>query len=138
MQHDSDKKQCQKIPNEFIIFARRSDLRFSSFEARYKVDVVLPINYLKNATGVDVNRKTGEIYWTDPGADVIKRASFDGKHVQTIVDSGISAADSLAVDSIGRKVNIVFYNISKKSTINCNCFFFLYSFTALLDRCGIE
>ncbi|KAK0093543.1 hypothetical protein PV326_013307, partial [Microctonus aethiopoides] len=104
LEHDSDKKQCQKIPNEFIIFARRSDLRFSSFETQYKVDVVLPINYLKNVTGVDVNRKTGEIYWTDPGADVIKRASFDGKHVQTIVDSGISAADSLVVDSIGRKL----------------------------------
>ncbi|XP_057339839.1 low-density lipoprotein receptor-related protein 4-like isoform X2 [Microplitis mediator] len=104
LEPNSNKKQCRKIPNTFIIFAHRVDIRFISFDTDYRVDVALPINFLINATGVDVDRKTGQIYWTDPGADIISRASFDGKHIETIISSGIDTVDSLVVDSIGRKL----------------------------------
>ncbi|CAD6208044.1 GSCOCG00010318001-RA-CDS [Cotesia congregata] len=104
LEPNSNKKQCRKIPNTFIIFAHRVDIRFISFDTDYRVDVALPINFLINATGVDVDRKTGQIYWTDPGADVISRASFDGKHIETVISNGIDTVDSLVVDSIGRKL----------------------------------
>lgn len=106
-QPNYNKKQCRTIPNDFIIFAHRVDIRVVSFDTNYRVDVALPMKFLKNATGVDVNRRTGEIYWTDPGLDVISKASFDGNHVEAIISTGIDTADSLVIDSISRKVKII-------------------------------
>ncbi|XP_011296947.1 low-density lipoprotein receptor-related protein 4 isoform X1 [Fopius arisanus] len=100
----TNQKKCRSVPNEFLIFAHRVDIRMISFDVNYRVDVLLPVNYLKNASGVDVNRRTGEIYWTDPGHDVIAKSSFDGKNVTNIVYTSIDTADSLVVDSVGQKL----------------------------------
>lgn len=93
------------MPKKFLVLAHRVDIRIVSFDVDYALDVVLPISYLKNASGVDVNLRNGEVYWTDPGEDVIKKASFNGRVVETVIDSGIDTADSLVVDSIGKKVS---------------------------------
>ncbi|XP_034949215.1 LOW QUALITY PROTEIN: low-density lipoprotein receptor-related protein 4 [Chelonus insularis] len=104
LEPNSDNKQCRKMPNDFIIFAHRIDIRFISFDTDYRVDVVIPLDSFVNTTGVDVDRKTGEIYWTDPGEDVISRASFDGSRIENIITSGIDTVDSMVIDSIGRKI----------------------------------
>lgn len=88
--------------------AHRVDIRILSFDVKYIADTVLPIPYLKNISGVDVDLKTGQIYWTDSGEEfsskVIKKANFDGKGITNVIDSGIDTVDSLVVDSVGRKV----------------------------------
>ena len=68
------------------------------------MDVAFPIPFLKNASGVDVNQVNGDVYWTDPGEDVIKKMTFNGSNVEMIIDTGIDSVDSLVVDSIGKKL----------------------------------
>lgn len=94
------------MPNEFLVIAHREDIRMISFDVNYAVDIVLPIANLKNAIGVDVDRRTGDLYWTDTAEDLIRRSSFDGRTIETIINNGIENADGLVVDSIGKKVCI--------------------------------
>lgn len=118
-----DGNTCPDVPNKFLLMAHRVDIRIVSFDVNYVLDVVLPISNLKNASGVDVNLVNGEIYWTDPGEDVIKRTNFNGSFVETVINTGIDVADSLVVDSIGRKVTIIFRAIlwRVKLTMNDCC-----------------
>ena len=44
----------------FLIFARRSDLRIVSLDVEYFADVILPVYGLKNAIAVDVDTVDGE------------------------------------------------------------------------------
>lgn len=92
------------MPDKFLIFAHRVDIRVLSLDVNYRVGVALPIPFTKNASGVDVNLRTAEVYWTDPGEDVIQKTTFNGSRVETIIDTGIDTVDSLVVDSIGQKL----------------------------------
>lgn len=64
----------------------------------------MPFPQLKKATSVDVDRKTGDIYWSDTSEDVIRKGTADGKNVKTIVMHELEMPDGLAIDSTGRKV----------------------------------
>ncbi|XP_019869028.2 low-density lipoprotein receptor-related protein 4 isoform X2 [Aethina tumida] len=99
-----DGKTCANGPKNFLIMARRVDIRQISLDVPYMVDVVLPLPKLKLATSVDVDRKTGEIYWTDTAEDVIQKSTPEGKHVETIVMHEMEATDGFAIDSTGRKM----------------------------------
>lgn len=101
-----DGKTCHKNPMNYLILAHRIDIRQISLDVPYTADVVLPLPQLKKATSVDVDRKTGDIYWTDTSEDVIKRATADGKKVRTIIMHELDTPDGLAIDSTGRKVSI--------------------------------
>lgn len=92
------------MPSKFIIFAHRVDIRVLSLDVSYLVDVTIPIPFLRNASGVDVDIRLAEVYWTDPGEDAIKKTSFTGSVVETVMDTGIDTVDSLVIDSIGRKI----------------------------------
>lgn len=70
----------------------------------YQIDVVLPMPGLSNVVAIDVDRKTGYIYWSDTVEDVIIRSSVDGMEVEHIIDDSIDSVDGLAIDSIGRKI----------------------------------
>lgn len=87
-----------------LILAHRFDIRQISLDVPYIVDVVLPFSKLKNVMSVDVDRKTGDIYWTDTAERVIEKAKPDGKHVETIMAYELTMVDAIAIDSSGRKV----------------------------------
>ncbi|GLH14008.1 Putative vitellogenin receptor [Gryllus bimaculatus] len=97
-------KTCAPGPTNSLIFAHRVDIRQISLDVSYTVDVVLPLPPLKNAIAVDVDRKTGEIYWTDTAEDVIQKATPDGKNIETVIVDGLETADGIVVDSTGRKI----------------------------------
>ncbi|XP_068085893.1 low-density lipoprotein receptor-related protein 4 [Anabrus simplex] len=99
-----DGKTCSPGPINSLIFAHRVDIRQISLDVPYIVDVVLPLPPLKNAIAVDVDRKTGEIYWTDTAEDVIQKATPDGRHIETVIFDGLETADGIVVDSTGRKI----------------------------------
>ncbi|XP_041973520.1 low-density lipoprotein receptor-related protein 4 isoform X2 [Aricia agestis] len=99
-----DGKTCANGPVNFLIFAHRIDIRIVSLDVPYLVDVVLPLPSLKNALGVDVDQRTGLIYWTDTGERKIQRATKDGKNIETIIGKGLHTADGLVIDSAGRKI----------------------------------
>lgn len=82
------------------------DIRQISLDVPYMADVVLPFPPLKLATSVDVDRKTGEIYWTDTAEDTIQKALPDGSKMEVIIMNEMEAPDGIAIDSTGRKVKI--------------------------------
>lgn len=99
-----DGKTCAHSPTNSLIFAHRIDIREISLDVSHTVDTVLPLPPMKNAVGVDLDRKTGDIYWTDTVEDVIMRSSRDGRRVESVTTDGLDTADGLVVDSNGRKV----------------------------------
>ncbi|XP_072942146.1 low-density lipoprotein receptor-related protein 4 [Epargyreus clarus] len=100
----SDGKTCTNGPINFLIFAHRVDIRVVSLDMDYMVDVVLPLPPLRNALGVDVDQKTGYVYWTDTAERVIVRASKHGEHIETVIRKGLHTVDGIVIDSTGRKL----------------------------------
>ncbi|KAF7275128.1 hypothetical protein GWI33_012157, partial [Rhynchophorus ferrugineus] len=94
-----DKKSCTDGPLNFLIMAHRIDIRQISLDVPYMADVVLPFKHLKLATSVDVDRKTGEIYWSDTSEDCIQKSTANGKHREAIITHEIEAPDGVAIDS---------------------------------------
>lgn len=103
-----DKKSCADGPTNFLILAHRNVIRQISLDVPYTADVVLPLMQLKLVTSVDVDRKTGEIYWTDKGQDVIQKSTANGKKTTIIIMDELQTPDGIAVDSTGRKVSLLF------------------------------
>ncbi|XP_030746611.1 low-density lipoprotein receptor-related protein 4 [Sitophilus oryzae] len=101
---DENRKSCTNGPLNFLIMAHRMDIRQISLDVPYMADVVLPFKHLKLATSVDVDRKTGEIYWTDTSEDCIQKSTPDGKHRVAIITHEIETPDGVAIDSTGRKI----------------------------------
>lgn len=100
----ADGRTCTEGMQNFLIFARRTDLRKVSLDVPYFADVVLPISHLKNAIAVDVDLQEKNIYWSDSVLDRIQRASLDGTKVEDVVSKGLDTTDGLAIDSTGRKL----------------------------------
>ncbi|KAG8234142.1 hypothetical protein J437_LFUL007508, partial [Ladona fulva] len=99
-----DARTCALGPTNYLLHARRVEIRQLSLDVPYMIDVVLPFPPLKNAVAADVDQKTGEIYWTDTAEDVIMRATRDGSRIENIIVDGLETADGIAIDSIGRKL----------------------------------
>ncbi|XP_075213619.1 low-density lipoprotein receptor-related protein 4-like [Lycorma delicatula] len=99
-----NKKDCAPGPRNSLIFAHLIDIRQISLDVPYTVDVVLPLPPLKHVVAVDVDRKTGEIYWTDTLERVIQKASPDGKNVETVMSESLHTVDGIVIDSTGRKI----------------------------------
>ncbi|KAG5887975.1 hypothetical protein JTB14_035048 [Gonioctena quinquepunctata] len=99
-----DGKTCADGPVNFLILAHRMDIRQISLDVPYMADVVMPFPLLKLATSVDVDRKTGEIYWTDTAEDTIQKAAPNGTNMEVILMHEMEAPDGIAIDSTGRKI----------------------------------
>ncbi|XP_013175419.1 PREDICTED: low-density lipoprotein receptor-related protein 4 isoform X2 [Papilio xuthus] len=101
---NDDKKTCPEGPLNYLIFAHRIDIRVMSLDVPYLVDVVMPLPPLKNTLGVDVDQRTGMVYWSDTAERIIQRSNRHGQNVETIFSHGIRTCDGMAIDSAGRKI----------------------------------
>ncbi|XP_062576146.1 low-density lipoprotein receptor-related protein 4-like isoform X3 [Saccostrea cucullata] len=99
-----DGKQCQKVPEKFLLFASRGSVRRISFDTNDTTDVFLPLKDLHNVIALDYDNRDKKIFYTDVHQDVIKRANFDGSQSEVIVSSNLETTDGLAVDWIGRNL----------------------------------
>lgn len=97
-------RSCKDGPSKYIIFAHRIDIRQISLDIDYSVDVILPFPSITNAVAVDVDLKTGDMYWSDTVEDVIMKSSLGGEHVTHIVNESLDSTDGIAIDSMGRKM----------------------------------
>lgn len=97
-------RTCKDGPTDFIIFARRTDIRQISLDIDYIVDAVLPLPSMTSAMTVDVDVVTGDIYWSDTADDTIMKSTSDGIYYSKVIGDSIGSVDSLVVDSIGRKI----------------------------------
>lgn len=99
-----DRQTCESGPKNYILFAHRIDIRQISLDIDHLIDVVLPLPPLQNALTLDVDTKTGDIYWADTEDDTITKSSSDGRHVSIILTESMDTVDGLVVDSVGRKL----------------------------------
>ena len=51
-----------------------------------------------------VPESRGRMYWTDPGTDMIQRASLDGSRIENLVTTGLEYPSGLALDVAGGKM----------------------------------
>ena len=60
-----DGLNCANGMTNFLIFAKRTDIRAISLDVEYYADVVLPVGELKNAIAIDVDTASGEFVCND-------------------------------------------------------------------------
>ncbi|KAL9884451.1 LDL receptor related protein 4 [Glossina fuscipes fuscipes] len=97
-----DNRTCSSGPSKYIIFAHRVDIRQISMDFDHLIDVVLPLPPISNAVALDVDRKTGQIYWSDIVDSLIMSSSPDGLNVNRIIYESLDSPDGLVIDSVGR------------------------------------
>lgn len=68
------------------------------------IDVILPLPPISNAVAIDIDKSTGDIYWSDTIEDVVMKASSDGFLSTIMIEDSLDSVDGLAIDSVGRKL----------------------------------
>ena len=65
-------------PQNFILVAKRTELRLLSLDTPDHTAVVLPIHNIKQAVVIEFDPVEGFVYWTDQDLHMIKRARLNG------------------------------------------------------------
>ena len=75
-----------------------------SLDMPYSIDVVLRLPKQKNVVALDVDRRSGQIIWSDTTQDKIFRALPDGTSTADVIVYNLDTVEGLAVDEVGRKL----------------------------------
>ena len=65
-------------PQNFLLIAKRTELRLVSLDTPDHTAVVLPISKIQQAVVIEFDPVEGFVYWTDQNLKLIKRARLDG------------------------------------------------------------
>ncbi|XP_076062572.1 low-density lipoprotein receptor-related protein 6 [Oratosquilla oratoria] len=95
-----DNFTCAQGPQEFLLLARRADIRIISLDTQDHTAIILPVSAVKDSVAVDFDPVGRHIYWTDDEALCIKRAKLDGSEEETLVSTEIKHPDGVAIDWI--------------------------------------
>lgn len=106
-------KQCDLIPETFLLLATRYALSQISLDTDDVWDVTLPIEEIRNVIDVDFHWDKKLFFYTDIEKNVIESVSmYNLSDVKTIVSSNLLSPDGLAVDWIAN--NIYWTNTGNK------------------------
>ena len=97
----NDGKTCKRL-DDFVIVARKTQIRGFVFENGTKRDAVVPVLSLRNAVGVDYDVKEQMLYFSDSSR--LYRVKFDGSGRKTLVNESLGELDGLAVDWVARNL----------------------------------
>lgn len=97
----SDLKTCI-IPEAFLLFSRRSDIRRISLESKH--DDIIPVSGILEASALDYDINDDRIYWTDIHLKTINRAFMNGSNVEHIIEFGLEYPEGMAVDWIAHNL----------------------------------
>lgn len=86
------------------MLAHRSDVRIISLDMDYTIDIILPLPPMTYTVALDVDRRTGELVFSDTVEGRLVRSPRSGQHARIIEQDGLHNVDGLAVDSVGSKV----------------------------------
>ncbi|RWS07569.1 low-density lipoprotein receptor-related protein 6-like protein [Dinothrombium tinctorium] len=90
------------IPEAFILFSRKTDIKRISLESRV-VDLI-PISGIKETSAFDYDFREKRIYWTDVKSKVINRAFINGSSTEQILEFGLEDPEGLAIDWIAHNL----------------------------------
>ncbi|KAJ1530888.1 hypothetical protein ONE63_005730 [Megalurothrips usitatus] len=99
-----DSKACEQHPGPYLLLARTHDVRKVPMGMPYLMDTLLTSTELQNTVAVDVDRATGDVYWSDTILSAIMKTSKEGNDPTVVVGSGLDTPYGLAVDSVGKKL----------------------------------
>ena len=68
-------------PQNFIIVARRTELRLISLDTLDHTAIVLPIHNIRHVIVIEYDPVERFVYWTDQELRHIKRAKLDGSGI---------------------------------------------------------
>lgn len=91
------------IPEAFLLFTRKEDIRRISLEANHK-NVIIPIAGVKEASALDFDVNDNRIYWTDIAEKAISRAFMNGSNLEVVVEFGLEYPEGVAVDWIAHNI----------------------------------
>ena len=94
---DRDNVSCV-IPEAFLIFTRRDDIKRMSIEVENSREMLIPLRDVKEASALDYDRADGQIYWSDIKEKTISRAFTNGSSPELIVEFGLDYPRGIAVD----------------------------------------
>ncbi|PFX32670.1 Low-density lipoprotein receptor-related protein 6 [Stylophora pistillata] len=97
-------KTCAKGPANFLLLARKVDLRRISLDTRDLTHVVLPVSGVRHAVAIDFDPVDKFVYWSDDETIEIKRCRMDGEDVEVIVSSKLEHPQDVAVDWVARNL----------------------------------
>ena len=92
-----DNTSCE-IPEAYLIFTRRDDIKRMSIEIENSRDMLIPLRDVHEASALDYDRTDGKIYWSDMKEKTISRAHTNGSSVEVVVEYGLDYPRGLAVD----------------------------------------
>uniref|UniRef100_A0A8C9STY0 Low-density lipoprotein receptor-related protein 4 n=1 Tax=Scleropages formosus TaxID=113540 RepID=A0A8C9STY0_SCLFO len=99
-----DNFNCAESLDQFLLFARRTDIRRISFDTEDKSDDVIPLADVRNAVALDWDAQDEYIYWTDVTTDSINRAKWNGSKQEVVVDTSLESPAGLAIDWVTNKL----------------------------------
>jgi len=92
-----DNSSCL-IPEAFLLYTRRDDIRRISIERETGEDILIPLKGVAEASALDYDRRDGRIYWSDVELKTISRAFLNGSSLEVVVEFGLDYPRGLAVD----------------------------------------
>ncbi|XP_064603510.1 low-density lipoprotein receptor-related protein 6-like isoform X2 [Liolophura sinensis] len=98
----ANQKTCI-VPEGFILFTRRADIRRISLETNHN-DVPIPISGVEEALALDFDINDNRIYWTDGRLKNINRAFMNGSALEHIVEFGVEYPEGMAVDWVAHNI----------------------------------
>ncbi|KAG8187374.1 hypothetical protein JTE90_016920 [Oedothorax gibbosus] len=99
-----DDKTCSKEWSSFLIFTRRSDVRWLCIDCEDDADMVFPFRNISSAGALDFDADTDTIYWSDITNDTISRSNINGSDQQVVIRNTLESPDGLAIDWVTRKL----------------------------------
>lgn len=92
-----DNSSCL-VPDAFLLYTRRDDIRRISIERETGEDILIPLKGVAEASALDYDRLDGRIYWSDMELKTISRAFLNGSALEVVVEFGLDYPRGLAVD----------------------------------------
>lgn len=101
----TNEKQCELIPETFLLIATRYSLNQVSLDTDDAWDVTLPVDEIENVIDVDFHWEKKLYFYTDIDKNVIASVSmYNLSDVKTIINKNLSSPDGLAVDWIANNI----------------------------------
>ena len=122
-----DGKTCKRL-DDFVIVARKTQIRGYIFKNGSRRDAVVPVLGLRNAVGVDYDVKEEMLYFSDTNR--LYRVSFDGSGMKTVINESLGEVDGVAVDWIARNL---YWTDGKLKTISVASLEGKYHLTLIKD-----
>ncbi|XP_006822699.1 LOW QUALITY PROTEIN: low-density lipoprotein receptor-related protein 6-like [Saccoglossus kowalevskii] len=97
-----DQKTCI-VPEAFLLFSRRADIRRISLETNNN-DVVIPLAGVKEAAALDFDINDNRIYWSDIRRKAISRAFMNGSSLEHVIEFGLEYPEGMAVDWVAHNI----------------------------------